>query len=259
MSIGIDRKISSMEVSEKQKYGYNAVPRLSANTLSEYLTATSTRRKSIVQAAKFPKTAIVARYDAARDGITKYLCDLGRDAGILIDAMDSQKTRGENIEASEWIKNDSALSIEAIDNFHKAMNKLGLSKLECRPVTTNQPHLTIEGVRISVSLDATVHRKESVGGLILLFSKAEPSTTSRIDRCKTAAVLAYLFTEQNLKYLGVPDHKLCFSVDVFGGKAHATPNTYKKKLDYIQSSCEEVALRWPITAPPADYDGPPWT
>jgi hypothetical protein len=73
-SIGIDRKMSSMEVSEKQKYGYNAVPRLSANALSEYLTATSTRRKSIVRAAKFPKTAIVARYDAARDGITKYLC-----------------------------------------------------------------------------------------------------------------------------------------------------------------------------------------
>jgi hypothetical protein len=83
--------------------------------------------------------------------------------------------------------------------------------------------------------------------------------TRAADRCKTAAVLAYLFTEQNLKYLGVPDHKLCFSVDVFGGKAHATPNTYKKKLDYIQSSCEEVALRWAITSPPADYDGPSWT
>jgi hypothetical protein len=248
-----------MEVSEKQKYGYNPVPRLSANALSEYLTATSTRRKSIVQGAKFPKTAIVARYDAARDGITKYLCDLGRSASILLDSIDSQKTRGAKVDASEWVKNDSALSVEAIESFQKAMNKLGLSKLECRPVTTNQPHLTIEGVRISVSLDATVHRKEGVGGLILLVSKAETSTTSRIDRCKTAAVLAYLFTEQNLKYLGAPDHKLCFSVDIFGGSAHPTPGTYKKKLDYIQSSCEEVALRWPITAPPADYDGPAWS
>ena len=248
-----------MDVSEKQKYGYNAVPRLSANALSEYLTASSTRRKSIVQAAKFPKTAIVARYDAARDGITKYLCDLGRDAGILIEAIDSQKTRGAKVDASEWVKNDSALSVEAIDSFHKTMNKLGLAKLECRPVVTSQPHLTIEGVRISVSLDATVHRKESVGGLILLFSKAETSTTSRVERCKTAAVLAYLFTEQNLKYLGSPDHKLCFSVDVFGGNAHPTPSSYKKKLDYIQSSCEEVALRWPVTAPPSDYDGPPWS
>jgi hypothetical protein len=64
--------------------------------------------------------------------------------------------------------------------------------------------------------------------------------------------------EQNLKYLGAPDHKLCFSVDVFGGKGHQTPSSYKKKFDDMQTSCEEVALRWPITAPPDDYDGPPW-
>ena len=89
---------------------------------------------------------------------------------------------------SEWVKNDSALSVEAIDSLHKAMNKLGLTKLECRSVTTNQPHLTIEGVRISVSLDATVHRKEGVGGLILLFSKAETSTTARIERFEIAAI-----------------------------------------------------------------------
>jgi hypothetical protein len=50
-----------------------------------------------------------------------------------------------------------------------------------------------------------------------------------------------------------------FSVDVLGGEAHATPNTYKKKLDYIKSSCEEVALRWTIASPPAGYDGPAWT
>jgi hypothetical protein len=66
----------------------------------------------------------------------------------LIDAVVSQKTRGGKADASEWVKNDSALSVEAIDSFHKAMNKLGLNKLECRPVTTNQRRLTIEGIRI---------------------------------------------------------------------------------------------------------------
>jgi hypothetical protein len=83
-----------LDTSPKQKYGYNALPRLSANQISEYLIATPTRRKSIVQAAKFPKTAIVARYDAARESITKYLCDLARDQQILISAIDSQTTRG---------------------------------------------------------------------------------------------------------------------------------------------------------------------
>src|ERR1700680_3081759 len=110
-----------MDAVLKQKDSYNALPRLSANQLAEYLTATPTRRKSIVQAAKFPKTAVIARYDAARDGIIKYLCDLARDTGILIDAIDSQTTRGSKTDVSEWVKNDSALSIEAVESFHKSL------------------------------------------------------------------------------------------------------------------------------------------
>jgi hypothetical protein len=53
------------------------------------------------------------------------------------------------------------------------------------------------------------------------------------------------------------DAKILFE-DVFGGKAHP-PSSYKKKLDFIQSSCEEVAMRWPIAMPPSDYDGPAWS
>jgi hypothetical protein len=52
-----------MAASSKRKYGYNPDPRLSANQLAEYLTATPTRRKSIIREAKFPKKSVVARYD----------------------------------------------------------------------------------------------------------------------------------------------------------------------------------------------------
>ena len=162
------------------------------------------------------------------------------------------------MDASDWVKNDSALSVEAIDIFHKSTNKLGLSKLECRTVPASFPMLEVSGVKISVSLDATVHKGPNVGGLLLLFSKAEASSKAREERCKTASVLAYLFAQQQLSHLGKPDHKLCFAVDVFAGKAHRTPSMYKTKLTHVQISCEEVALRWPTTKPPGDYDGPAW-
>ena len=48
------------------------------------------------------------------------------------------------------------------------------------------------------------------------------------------------------------------SYDVFAGKTVAAPNTYKKRLENMELSCEEVALRWPTIEPPADYDGPDW-
>jgi hypothetical protein len=70
----------------------------------------------------------------------------------------------------------------------------------------------------------------AVGTLLLLFSKAEASSKAREERCKTASVLAYLFAQQQLSHLGKPDHKLCFAVDVFAGKARRTPSMYKTKL-----------------------------
>lgn len=254
--------MSSIEGS-KPKYGFNPDPRLSANQLGEYLIASPTRRKTIVRDAKFPKTAMVARYEGARGGIADYLCDLGRKQGILFDAIDSIQTKLSDGEASDWKKNDCHLSIEAIQAFQHSYNSLGLNSIECRPVFGAQPKLSIEGVDVSVSLDATTHRKDKkgndiVGGVILLFSKAETSGTARKERCTTSAVLAAIFAEKFLSHYGKADPKICFSVDVFGGKSYKAPNTYKKKLDNMHTSCEEIALRWPITEPPADYDGPPW-
>jgi hypothetical protein len=247
--------------STKAKYGYNSDPRLSANQLAEYLTATPTRRKSIIKDAKFPKTSIVARYDAARTAIAGFLCDQTRSARRFSDAAADLSARESRPDASDWIKNDCRLSIEAINTFQRAYNSLGLARFDCRPVSSNQPKLIVAGVDVSVSLDATLHREDAegvrfVGGAILLFSKTETSGRQREDRCKTSAVLAALFSEQHLTYLGQTDPKLCFSIDVFGSKPYQCPSSFKRKLDHIQDSCEEVALRWPTTPPPADYDGP---
>jgi hypothetical protein len=133
--------------------------------------------------------------------------------------------------------------------------------MEFRPVVTKQPKLSINNVEISVSLDATTHRpnkdgSNSVGGIILMLSKSEQSTTARLERCKTSAVLAAMFAGNHLTYLGLPDPKICFALDVFNGKLIPAPATFKMKADNISESCEEVALRWPTMAPPSDYDGP---
>lgn len=244
----------------KPKYGYNPEPRLSANQLSDYLNATPPRRKSIIREAKYPKTSVIARYSGARDGLTSYLCDAGRSPATLAKAIEKIKEREAKFSATDWTKQDCNLSIEAIQSFQKAYNSLGLAKIDCKSVVTKQPKLSIEGVDVSVALDATTRRRgkagqECVGGLILLFAKSDASTKSREARCKTSAVLAALFAEQHLQYLGEPDAKICFALDVFGGRIFAAPSMYPTKLEHMKASCEEVALRWPTIEPPADYDG----
>lgn len=255
-----ERKTSSMAKSSP-KYRYNPEPRLSANQLAEYLKASPTRRKGIIKDAKFPRTLIVAQYKGAREGIGKFICSPERDQGILANAIIALTEREAKLDASDWTKDDSRRSIEAITTFHNSIQQLGINKLDCRPIVLGQPNLSIGGVEISVSLDATTHRlvsgEDRVGGIICLYSKAsETSGTARADRCKVAAVLALRFATEHLGYMGNADPKLCWALDVMDGKPYRAPDSYKMLLDNMAVSCEEVALRWGTITPPADYDGP---
>jgi hypothetical protein len=47
--------------------------------------------------------------------------------------------------------------------------------------------------------------------------------------------------------------------DAFGDSAsHGVIVKTYSVTSSIASTCEEIALRWAITSPPADYDGPGW-
>lgn len=256
--------MSSMDT-PKTKYRYNAEPRLSANQLADYLKASPPRRKQIVKAAKFPKTVVVAQYKGARDGLSRFLCDSARDQKILVSARENLLARKAKVDATEWVKDDSQRSIEAILSFQNHANAMGVGKLDCKQALSGQPPLVISGVDVSVSLDATVHRlskdgQNMIGGLIFLFSKAdEAGAKARAERCRISALLAHLFVKEHMAFAGVAEPKLSHSFDVLAGKAHQAPAAHKILLDHMRDSCEEVVLRWAVTEAPDDYDGPPWS
>lgn len=244
-----------------KKYGYNPEPRLSANQLAEYLKASSTRRKSIVREAKFPKVAVVTRYRYARQSIVKYLCDDTRSLASLFESMADLQTRGQSPSATPWQKEDFNLSAEAVAGFQKALNSLKVTKFDCILALPNQPKLEISGVDISVSADIFTVRDDKdgtrrVGAVVLLFSKSEASAKGRAELCRVSALLAAQFAGKHLGHIGAVDPKMCASIDVFSGQSHEAPGSYIKALENIGNACEEVALRWAVTDPPADYDGP---
>lgn len=254
-SIRAVKKMSSMANPEK-KYRYRASPQLSANQMSEYLTASPPRRKSIIQSARFPKTSVTAQYARARDGLTNFLGDGARSFKHIAQAVDYLQKREARPDASEWLQNDSRSSIEAIERFQQSYNKLPFLKLDCRAVTTRLPALDLWPTKVTVDVDFTVHKGDLVGAAVFLFSQGDPSTKKRLDRCKTIAGLVYLFATHHLKGLGTPDVDLCYAVDVFAGKAHKTSGKFTVKQRQIEDACEEIAVRWKTIAPPPDYDGP---
>lgn len=255
LSILAVKKTSSMSDPEK-KYRYKPSPQVSANQMAEYLTATPPRRKSIIQAARFPKTSVIALYGRARDGLTNFLGDGTRSFKHMAQAVDYLQKREARPDASEWLQNDSRSSIEAIERFQQTYNKLPFPKLDCQAVTNRVPALDLWMTKVTVDVDVTVHKGEQIGGAVFLFSQGDPSSKKRIERCKTIAGLIYVFASQHLKGIGEPDVSLCYAIDVFAGMAHRPSGAFTAKQKQIAEACEEIAARWKTIAPPADYDGP---
>lgn len=254
-----------MTITTEKKYRYKATPQVSANQISEYLTASPTRRKSIIRDARFPKTAVISQYVKARDGLTTFLGDGTRSMSHLASAIDSLEKRRikADADARPWLVKDSRYSVEAINAFQLAYNKLLLPKLDCRIIPGRLPAIVRWPTKVTVDIDVTTHRMgkdgapDQVGGALMLFSRGEPSTARRIDRCKTIAGLILIFAEDYLTTTDrVADSSLCLAVDVFAGKSYPPPGTFAKKAKSIGDACEEIADRWKSVDAPADYDGP---
>jgi hypothetical protein len=247
-----------MGITDK-KYGYKATPQVSANQMAEYLLATSSGRKRVIQAARFPKRSVVAQYGKAREGLVTFLADGTRNLRHLADATDYLARRGEKADASDWLKRDSRQSVEAIIAFQNAYNRLGVKQLDCRLITSRLPMLDEWPTKISVNVDVEIHvptigGRDRIGAAILLFSRGEASSARRIEQSKTIASLILQFCSRFMAERGDPDKKLCLAIDIFGGRSHGPQGV--RKMDHIRDACEEIATRWPSVAPPPDYDGP---
>jgi hypothetical protein len=244
-----------------RKYGYNPDPRLSAGQLAEYLTATAPRRTSIIREAKYPKSAIVAKYNAARAGITKHLCAGPGGPDHLGEAISRLADRGSGSEASEWTLEDCRDSTAALRAFQRSHEGLVSQQLSFRPLPGGLPLLAMQNVGVSVALDATVHRRardgsDRVGGIVLFFSKRLASDPVATERATVAALLCLMFAEKHLLHAGQADPKLCFALDIFGQRLIQAPSGRVNRQTAMDHSCAEVAGRWSRMAPPRDYDGP---
>lgn len=245
---------------KKSKYKLNPNPRLSANQLAELVAATPTRRRTIIQSAKFPKAAIVAQYRDANDAILNFLITPARinpDFSSQITALEEKSIDSAN---SDWTRSDAARSAEALKRVQQTYNQVALGSLDLRPLPNNKPKVIIEGVSVSASAVCSVHglfrKKPAIGCLSILINKTEQSTKVREEKCRGAAVISVLYSKQNLKKFGEAAPKLSLSYDVFHGKLIPAPATYIKRLSDMSAACEDVMVWWDKIDAPAGYDGP---
>ena len=214
-------------------------PRISVNKLGEYLTATPSRRKRIIENQQQPKPFIAARYSDARKEIVDYLSNgMDDDSEILAAATKLRIPNG----GSEFAEQDRQASAAAIEDFLEASENLYLEGLVVEPrESTSSTTMEISGVDISMRPDAILRDPESgrvVGCIKLHFPKTSPLTTQAAEYVATA-MRVYLEIENS-----VIDHSKCYVVDVPTQQVVNAPKAFKRKMHDIEAACEEIDARW---------------
>ncbi|HEL2981679.1 hypothetical protein I5W21_03535 [Stenotrophomonas maltophilia] len=218
-----------------------AQPKISLNKLGEYLTATPSRRKRIVQDQQEPKTFIAARYSDAREEIVQYLSTGMEDDSALIAA--AQRLRRDD-SGTDFAYQDRLASAEAIDNFLEVGEQIELDDLVVVPVENSASEsMQISGVSVSVRPDA--YLKDPVTGEIrgaikLHFPKTTPLTESAAEYVG-AATKVFL---QREKKSPVVDHRRCYVIDVSTQTVSTAPKSHVRKMNDIAAACEEIDARW---------------
>jgi hypothetical protein len=241
---------------------YHPSPRLSANQISEYISANPGNRKRILRDAKYPATMIVIRYEDARSVVVQHMTGNNAAKDALNHALLALKHKGEAEGVTKYKKQNCQLSSEAIEAFQASEGKLGLSAIKFKAPHIHNTKLKLGGVTLSISLDLMTEKtandgSKSLGGIVLVFSKSGGAKKDMPERCQAIAMLAHEVIKHHLKAGETADPKMCMAVDIFSGKVYRAKSQQKTLYKNVEASCEEAATMWPTVKPPSNYNGPP--
>lgn len=218
-------------------------PRISANKLAEYLTASAGRRKTILTDQKHPSDFKTARYKEATQAISRFIAGGCLDTSVLSDT--EEYLRGRNPQ-SAFQAQDRDLSLDALQSVRDVYSQWGLIGSNLSLGAANASPLFIAGVKISVRpeiISRSVNRKgeKTVGAMKLHLPKSSSPSKKNAEYVCT---LLHWFCEEHLVDEGIVDYQLCKLIDVPAGVLFEAPKAYKKRRADIEAACEEIAARW---------------
>ncbi len=216
-------------------------PRMAINPLTEYATASASRRNAIIKDSRTVPTYIVKRYNLASEIITQYLTEGVDDLSLLRIKMVELKN---SKYAKPFDKEMAMYSLEALRAFyHHATMCMEIFKsfrLEAA-ISFSYHKLNIEGVEVSIRPELLIKNdnNEIIGFIKLYFSKSKELEGERAELI-TCLGRNYFNESHSLNL----SEKNCFVLDVFNGEITSAPRAFKRRMSDIIASCREIADRW---------------
>jgi hypothetical protein len=218
-------------------------PRISVNKLGEYMTAHPVRRRAIIKGQKDPSPAIVPRYRRAFPVLEQFFAS--SDPSVVYEAAD-RLANGDF--SSDWDADDSRNTAEGLEAFMDIIDQLPLDDCEIvRPDTDEFPKIRMGGVDVSVRPDFWIKQtrrgRDYVGAFKFHWTKDDKMALGESGGTYVATTLHQFLSDHGPGF-GSPDHRLCFSVDVFRREVWVAPTSYLRLSTHLVAACEEIALRW---------------
>lgn len=213
-------------------------PEISINPLAEYVGASERRKRTIVRQQKYPSDFIVARYRTARAAFSNYFKG-GYDQSVLIRAI--ERLQGK-IPTSDWSRNDTANSIEALRRFLSL--KIPFKSLKCRFSKPDIKAYNINGVAIIVSPDLMLEWEiegQKFVGAIKFFIKKKKMTLQQ-GRL-SASLLADFMKRINSKET-IISKQHCICVDVMEQRIFSAPTDIREEMGLVSDACNEISMLW---------------
>ena len=200
-------------------------PRMSLKLICEYVTASASRRSTIIKDSCIVPTFIAKRYNLASQVVSSYISRNETDLNVLknkVRAISTKRYKTQNeIETA-------MLCVEAITAFSKHANSVtsifnGFNVEMCDQFSSQK--MNIEGVDISVRPELII--RNPVTNKITGFIKLYFSKTTELDEITGDLITClgrnYFNETHNLNL----EEKNCFVLDVFRGELATAPRAFK--------------------------------
>lgn len=217
---------------------------ISINPLAEFIKATDTRKKRIIEQQKKPSPIIVNWYQLAKSRMKKFIIN-NADYETIDDAILTLKNR-KGLNQRQAI--DRQVSLEALERFVKLKIPNVLQEKDIEFYKFKNKSIIYQNIEITVSPDVIFSIKRDgvkhYGAIKLRVSKSKPFDN---DQQNLIASTLYEYLKYNITDTNcIIEPDLCLSLDVFGnGYKALNANSNDTLLNY-KSYFEEIKNIWKI-------------
>ncbi|MCC7054864.1 MAG: hypothetical protein IT355_16450 [Gemmatimonadaceae bacterium] len=218
-------------------------PRFSITRLAEYMTASASRRRALIQEQINPSTFKVVTYDAARRAVARAVQNGAASPEELRAAALTLREKSAAVSDTEPHQAECLkYSALALESFATHAHLLCGDKAIAVSTVGKPASIALGELRVSVAPDVTFLERGTerrVGGIRLNVSR---SALLRADGLQYVATAVALLLESQGES---PVRRLCLAADMFDGTVVDAPRAMKTRKKDLSDAAAEIVSRWP--------------